>query len=486
MSPAAPGLVSAELECPVVSLEDGSAPRPEVFQEVWDALASAGFERGEFGVTRERRAEPRAPCISTAQAITTDTGPTLEVAPAPSATIAGLEAQLRSLSAAAAAELERLGYGILGAALHPAVRPTPEDYRRFRTPRPSYDYVVRERGWHHWSIVNVASVQEIVDVSFDEAPRALRVLVRLAGLMNFLLRNDPDLFGDYAGRVSVRAQAWRDHVPATARFRADAHKVVVPAREVVDWREYLSLLWTSAPMFLVGAKSGRAAWVPEHPTFLEFLARAPEGGWAARSLDGEALRVVPERAHAEKTDWTYMGFARIRWRWRPSEDGVAPLVEAWRAGRIEDYLQASLAKLVIENRGTAAQPPGETLVSVGLVAGLLAALPEAEELVLGEPYSLWLSVLEASTTEPLDCSVGGRSIRELARRMLDVARCGLERRGEERATERLAPLHRRLEERRTPADELLAAYREGGIGPVIRRSRIEAPAKGSPAAPGGE
>jgi gamma-glutamylcysteine synthetase len=473
VSERARALVSAELECPVLSLADHSAPAPPVFESAWDVLARGDWRRVDFGVTREGEAVPGAVCISTVQAITTDTGPTLEVVPSPSASIAGVAAQVGALAREASAVLGRLGYGMLGAGLHPAVRPVVADYRAFRTPRPSYDYVVEERGWHHWSIVNVASVQEIVDVSFDEAPRALRVLHRLAGLMNFLLRNDPDLLGDYAGRLSVRPRAWGDHVPPGARFPADAGKVGLPAREIGSWRDYLSLLWEKTPMFLIGAKTGGAAWVEQHPSFLDFLERAPEGGWPARTLAGEPVRVVPEYAHVEKTDWTYMGFARIRWKLGPSPEGLPPLLEAWRSGRIEDYLQARIEKLVIENRSTSAQPPGETLVSVALVAGLLASLEEAEALVLAEPYDFWLAVLEASTTAPLDCSVLGRPIPDLALRMVDVARCGLERRGEDRPREALGPLYRRLDEGRTPAEDLLEAYRSGGLEAVVRRSLLD-------------
>lgn len=472
MSGRPPVLVGTELECPVVSREDFTAPRPGVFDTVWDALAQRTWRRETFGVVRERRMAPGTPCLATAQAITTDTGPTLEIATSPCPTLAGVADQVGSLAAEAGAALERLGYTPLGVGLHPGVRPVPDDYLAFRTPRPSYDYVVQQRGWHHWSIVNVAAVQEVVDVPLDEAPRAVRVLHRLAGPMNFLLRNDPDLFGDYGGRLSVRSRAWRDHVPETARFAGDRGKVGLPARELVGWREYLSLLWEAAPMFLVGTKSGGAAWVPEHPSFLRFLEEAPDSGWPARTLSGESVRIVPELAHVEKTDWTYMGFARIRWKWRRDEDAVPRLVEAWRRGSIEDFLHAHVEKVVVENRCNSAQPPGETLVSVALVAGLLANLEEAESLALGEPYDFWLEALEASTTEPLHARVRGRSMAELARRMLDVARGGLERRGEASAGEALAPLERRLAEVRSPAEEVLRAYREGGLPRVIREAAL--------------
>jgi gamma-glutamylcysteine synthetase len=179
--------------------------------------------------------------------------------------------QLESLTAEAGAVLDRLGYAMLGSGVHPTLRAVPADYYRFRTRRPSYDYVIRERRWNHWSIVNVCSVQEIVDVSFAEAPRALNVLHRLAGLMNFLLRNDPDVWGDYDGQISVRPRAWREHVPASAAFAGDAGRVCLPAREIEGWTDYLSLLWEASPMFLVGTKNSGAAYLPEHPTFLRFL-----------------------------------------------------------------------------------------------------------------------------------------------------------------------------------------------------------------------
>ncbi len=466
-------LVSAELECPVVSLRDHQPPAPAVFAELFRALSRDGWVGTDFGLVRERRGEPRSVCISTAQAMTTDTGPPLEIAPSPSVSLAGLQEQVQALAGEAAAGLDRLGYALLGAAVHPAIRPEREEYLKYRTPRPAYDYAIDERGWHHWSIVDVASVQEVVDVSFDDAPRALRVLHRLAGPMNFLLRNDPDLWGSRGGLLSVRARAWRDHVPDEARFPEDRARVGLPLEEVTSWRDYLSLLWEAAPMLLVGTKSGGTAWIPEHPSFLRFLAEPPSGGWPARTPAGKDVRIVPELAHVANSDWTYMGFARLRWRFREADEDALPLLlEAWRSGRIEDFLRARLVKVVIENRCNSAQPPGEALVSVALVAGLLANLDAAEALALGEPYAFWLAALHASATEPMGATLDGREVPELLSRMLEVARAGLERRGEPSPREALRPLERRLDERRSPAEETLRVYRDGGVAALVRHARL--------------
>lgn len=466
-------LVSTELECPVVALADGSPAPPEVFAAAWRVLARDSWQATGFGVWRERRRMQRINVISSGQVMATDTGPVLELAPSPSRSLAGTAAQLTSLRREAARVLDDLGYAMLGAGVHPTVRAQPQDYYRYRTPRPTYDYVIQERGWHHWSILNVASVQEIVDVDFDDAPRAVRVLHRLAGLMNFLLRNDPDLHEEHGGRLSVRPQAWRRHVPQGSRFPSDAGKVVLPPNEVEGWQDYLELLWSASPMFLVGTKDHGAAWVPEHPTFSRFLFDAPEGGWPACALSGEQLRIRPMREHLQQTDWTYLGFARIRWKWRTDGFDLIDLAEAWKTGRSEEFLRCHLEKVVVENRSTAAQPPGETLVSLHLVAGLLANLGEASAFVSAEPRAFWVRLLEASATQPIDAEIDGRSVPELATRMIAIARRGLERRGEPEAGAALVPLEQRIACGVSPAERLLEAYRSGGVEAVLRGFRLE-------------
>lgn len=463
-------LLSVELEMPVVSLDDGRPAHPEVFLRLWDVLVGAGWKAKDFGVTR---AHPAAgPCIASQQMVTTDTGPLLEVAPAPAPSIARLSGQLRPLLAEAWDPLADLGFEPLGCGVHPTLRPLPDDYFRYRTRRPSYDYAIRERGWRHWTIVDKAAVQEIVDVPFADAPRAVRTLHRLWGLTNFLLRNDPDLSGEYGGRVSVRPLAWRQHVPGTGAFAGDAARVGIPAREVLGWRDYLSLLWEAGPMFLIGSKSDGLIYIRDHPSLVRFLRDAPAGGWPARTVAGTETRVVPSPAHVVESDWTYLGAARVRWKWREGGPDLAELLRAWDRDEIEPYLAEQLEKVVVESRGSSAQPPGEELASLGLVAGLLANLDEAEELALREPHEFWVETLEASTTLPVDSSVRGRPVPALLREVLDAARRGLVRRGEEDPDGALAPLEARLAKRCSPAEQVLREYRRAGPGAVMTMTRL--------------
>jgi gamma-glutamylcysteine synthetase len=475
------GLISTELELPVVTIADGSAPLPQVFTALWSDLIQRGWAPGDFCVTRD---QPSAGlCISTNQAMSTDTGPVIELVASPSTTLDEVAAQMATLQAEARAALDRAGCVMLGSGIHPGLRPVPSDYYRYRTPRPAYDYAIRERGWRHWSIVDKAAVQEIVDVSFEDAPRAVRLLHRLTGLLNFVLRNDPGIhgpglrfssYGDAGsvGRLSVRSLAWRSHVPHAGPFAGDARRVVIPEKEIGGWRDYLSLLWESGPMFLAGTKNHGQAWVPERPTFLEFLEGAPRDGWVCRLLDGSPARLVPDPAHVAATDWSYMGFARIRWKWRPQPPAVAEIVEAWHSGGIEDLMARSLAKVVVENRGTSTQPPGDELVSLAMVSGLLANLDEATALSDSSPYSFWVRLLDESTRLPLRSVVLGRSVPELLKETITIARRGLIRRGEPAPDAWLAPLLQRIEDGASPAERRLQEIRSGGTAALIGKTRI--------------
>jgi gamma-glutamylcysteine synthetase len=466
---------------PVVTVADGAPPLPQVFATLWGDLAQRGWTGGDFCVTRDHPGE--ALCISSNQAISTDTGPVIELVASPSKTLADVAAQIVTLQAEARSALERVGCVMLGSGVHPGLRPVPADYYRYRTPRPAYDYAISERGWRHWTIVDKAAVQELVDVSFEDAPRAVRLLHRLTGLMNFVLRNDPGIHGpglrssSYGearseGRVSVRSLAWRGHVPHSGAFAGDARRVVIPDKEIGGWQDYLSLLWESSPMFLVGTKNQAQAFVPERPTFLAFLEHAPTGGWAGRLLDGTPARVVPDPSHVAATDWSYMGFARIRWKWRPQPPSVAEIVDAWDRGGIEQLMSRSLEKVVVESRGTSTQPPGEELVSLALVSGLLANLDEATEFSRVCPYSFWVGLLDASTRLPLRSVVLGRSVPELAAEMIAIARRGLLRRGELTPDAWLAPLLQRIEDGASPAERRLQEVRAGGTAAMIRNVRI--------------
>ena len=362
---------------------------------------------------------------------------------------------------------------MLGSGVHPGLRPVPADYYRYRTPRPAYDYAISERGWRHWSIVDKASVQEIVDVSFEDAPRAVRLLHRLTGPHELRAQErSRHSRTRLSGRVSVRSLAWRGHVPRTGPFAADARRVVIPETEIEGWQDYLSLLWESGPMFLAGTKNHGQAWVPERPTFLEFLKRAPRDGWAGRLLDGSPTRVVPDLSHVAATDWSYMGFARIRWKWRPQPPSVAEIVDAWDRGGIEELMARSLRRW--SSRTAARRRSRRETISCRWPwfpdCSRTWTRPSSSRSPPRTRSGSGCSTNRRVCRSSPSCSDG--ACRTWLKETIAIARRGLVRRGEPTPDAWLAPLLQRIEDGASPAERRIQEVRSGGTGALIRNTRI--------------
>ena len=174
-------------------------------------------------------------------------------------------------------------------------------------------------------------------------------------------------------------------------------------------------------MFLAGTKNHGQAWVPERPTFLEFLTRAPRDGWAGRLLDGSATRVVPDPSHVAATDWSYMGFARIRWKWRPQPPSIAEIVEAWDRGGIEDLMARSLRRWSSRTAAPRRSRRETNSSRWPWCPGCSANLDEAIAFSQSSPYSFWVRLLDESTRLPLSPSCSDAACRSLLKETIAIA-----------------------------------------------------------------
>lgn len=465
-------LVSVEHEMPVIAGDGAKSVPPEVFTELWSSLARSGWERdGSFAVTR---AVPFAHSSAKkpAQTITTDTGPTIEMSPTPCERIRDIETQLQELRSVVKRELHPAGLSLLGIGVHPVLGTTDADYQHYRTPRSAYDYATQIRGWNHQSILNIAALQEVINIPVAKAPAIVSVMHRLAGLMLFLFRNDPAFVKDGAGLLSVRPQAWRDHITARSRFQSDAAKMYLPAKKIEDWESYLRLLWSQNPMFLLGTKDSGLVYVPEHPSFEQFMTAPPKGGWEARRLDtGEATRIEPTMSYISQTDWTYMGFARLRIFW--NEHVSLPEVTAAFAkggAYLESFMASATDRVLLENRSSASPLPGEELCSLAFVTGIVENFEEAEQFAESISYESWLEWARTGETLPLAHSSTGDLLPTMLSTILRIAEAGLAQRGftEE---EYLAPLWRKVHDRFSSSERLLDLFHKNGKDAVIEAVR---------------
>lgn len=460
-------LISVECELPAVMADTGAPTRPEVFMEIWKTLSGCGWDLNPFAISR-KVADPPTGCMNAEQVITTDTGPTIELAPCPRETVKDIEKQVDSLRDIIANQLATYGVRLLGSGIHPILKATEEDYYAFRTRRKAYDYALKQRGWSHHSILNICATQEIIDVEISHAIRVLRVVHRLAGLSLLLFRNDPDLYGDYPhSPYSIRPAAWKMHVPRTGRFAKDTVKVWLPPKEILSWEQYLALLWDANPMFLLGTKNNGLIYIPEHPTFWEYLMHTPKGGWPAKTVKEDAETCIyPEFTDILQTDWTYMGFARLRWKWKNPLPTINSLIDARVKGEIDDFLAEHVGKVVLEHRANATAMPGQEMTSLAFVLGLVSNLEATEQFVSRYPYKFWIRLAQKAESQPLSGSINGKRFTMLLQDVLKISRDGLLLRGYGE-DEYLVPLFERVENQISPSEIMLEVFRKKGVQGIL-------------------
>src|SRR5262245_10606503 len=97
----------------------GAPPLPDVFDGIWKELCAKGWSPGSFSVTRDHASAGAV--ISSNQAMSTDTGPVIELVTSPAATLGEIATQLASLQTEARAALDRAGCVMLGVGVHPAL-----------------------------------------------------------------------------------------------------------------------------------------------------------------------------------------------------------------------------------------------------------------------------------------------------------------------------------------------------------------------------
>ncbi len=426
--------IGLEVEYPMVCSDTLTGLPQDRIRRIWASLGKDGWSVSSdpvnglaTGAFRQNVAVDG--CLNPNQSISTDTGPLLEIAPSPEVSLAALKQQFSKLKELALQQVKSVGGMLLGLGVHPYTGDTKEEYYRLRTPRSAYDYAIKSRGWPHEKLLNVAAIQEVIDVPAEESFRAFRVLIRLCGLMMFIFRNAPDLHHS-SGYLCIRPKKWLDSVSSPiARFRSDIQKVNIPLSEILNWQGYFDLLWNTSPMFLLGTKKHGLFYVPDHPTFWKFLTNVPARGWTGVDVLGKEIAVMPDMDHVNCTDWTYFGFCRPRWKFG-QEVALAELIEAFRLGRMDSFFEKNATKIVIENRCNATGFPGEEFCSLAFVLGILENLDTAEHLAFQYDYDFWRSMFSSAQIEPLRrTEISTRKVLPLAEKLLSIALDGLSARG---------------------------------------------------------
>ena len=448
-----PRRVGVELEFPVVETTTGRGLDRSGAQRLWRALAAqdtswSPVEETVTGVVTGVRRQ----MAGFEERVNTDTGVcTVEVSLAPQETVGQAVDAAGGVLRTLQGLLEAMGYTLLCAGIQPrtwsdAARKSQKDW-----------YLLLSRRWHfhHW-FVPIASHQASVDVTPEEAVRAVNILSGFAGIFTALTACSPIARGAVQPWKEMRNWVWHERSMRVSAQEAEYTSNKIPEEPFADIGAYIEYFWDSRIYFLTNLKSGGCE-VLGGKSFKEFL--LSRDSVPARQIDGTLVRVTPDRGMLDRIHQYGWPAAKLHYAFdsRTDLDGVRA---ALMQGRIGDYFEDHAVNCYVENRTCGVAPDGEEGVTAALTLGIVERLDDAEALLKELPWPDWRRLWTRASTHGLSAE-DDRSIAMMGK-MLEVAASGLRARGAGEDAF-LAPLFSRLKRRETPADRMTAAFRAGGV-----------------------
>lgn len=206
----APGTGKLGLEFEQFVLDDGMRAVPYLgpggVEEVMRFLAAeTGWK------TKEEKGHLMALTAPDGRALTLEPGAQLEFGSSPVPDLPSLDAEVRDYCRLLAKAHERFGHSFVAVGSHPTA--APEDL--VRLPKRRYDVLdpwLREAGTLGiWMMRTTAGIQVNFDyVSEADAMAKLRIVFRLAPVLNAMFANAPLRAGELSGYASWRSHVWTD------------------------------------------------------------------------------------------------------------------------------------------------------------------------------------------------------------------------------------------------------------------------------------
>ncbi|GAC1364211.1 MAG: hypothetical protein PVS3B1_37340 [Ktedonobacteraceae bacterium] len=434
MQTAQPRRVGVENEYVMVSA-DGSILRPEVLDYLWQELAGQGWSLTTDLITgkttsalKHRESAPQSGAYNY-DVITTDLAySTLEIDLAPAKSLQEAYSALYILIRLVTSILAECDSYLLGYGVQPVTGPS----SKFMGPKNRYAliFAVHEDENPGNSLLGLqclnASCQTQVEVTEDEAIAAINALTATSGLRAALFANSPVWQNQVSEYKAIRHQFWdwcyanrKQQIGIPPRMQSLEHYVDY----LIDFRS------------IVVSRDKTFYRLNNNFSFRSFMQNAH--GQIGTTLDGHELLVVPRPEDIQ----TQYGFAWLDARLHPMH------------GTIEDRVSCQ-------------QTPHAHLCSSAMTLGLVENLHSLVEIADLLSRDQWREIRQLASIYGMNFSYPGIDVQELLTRLLAAANEGLQKRGmgEEKY---LTPLSTRIKTSTSPADEVLARFREDGIQGII-------------------
>jgi gamma-glutamylcysteine synthetase len=453
--------VGVEFEYPVVFSADGKGINRETIQAFWAAFAK---QNPEWKLTREKIRKTLYGVSRThggyTEVINTDAGVcTIELSMRPFDNVADLQKHFVSVFQPLDAVAEQMGLKILAMGCQPL---TGYDWLR-ETQADSY-LIWDKKVTYHNLMVPIAAHQAAVDISIDEWIPVTNMLAALSGPMIALAASSPIFQGKVLEVKEHRAQVWdlvweRQKDPRMAEFLTND----IPHVPFADLNEYFQTMWQTR-LFFPRTANGEYHYLLRSPRFIDFISnRKPQ---AARNSTNELKFIRPEDSIL--TDIAnYAWFTNRVHYFFDEKATIDKALEAYYNSTMEDFCRKYVKRLYIENRPCGVAAKGEEMAMPSMVLGLVENWQAAEALTRKFTWNEWKHFRADAIKYSLQFPKSKESHLNIIKEMLNIARTGLRNRGlgEEQF---LQPYFKRLQDRRSNADDILATFTYGGIPALLR------------------
>ncbi|MEM7712169.1 MAG: glutamate-cysteine ligase family protein [Cyanobacteria bacterium P01_A01_bin.68] len=429
--------IGTELKFPLVEQNNGSAVKLETVNALWSYLSNRGWKAAVDPVTNQVVGATKPGEYNDTLASCETGFCKIEFSLAHVGDLHALNRQIDSLKAELIPFAEEHQVSFLGCGIHPVSPPSPElviakqRTLAWDTLFPEGEIVNdKPRPGMHLFTVNSGSHVHLSVSSAEEAVGITNVFNGFAGAQIALMGNSSVWKGKVDSEFQCVAEKFWDW------WMLDEARVGLPNKCFTDIEDYGNAIAKLRPFYVV--RNEIPILINDYATFANYYDCSPAKG---KYLSGEEVDIYPEEKDIKLHNSFY-----------------------WFTARISRYF-------TVENRLCDQQVPGNLACPAALSLGLLKALPEAQEELKQFQWSTLKLMREAAMRDGLDAKVKGIELADMAKKMLDLAILGLERRGLGEEVY-LEPLQQRLISKQNPAVKASEIFNQGGIRALIKARDI--------------
>ncbi len=307
----------------------------------------------------------------------------------------------------------------------------------------------------HHALYVLAAHQVWLDVKHTDLIRQWNMFQRLTPVLYALFSNGPVFNNASFGVLEGRDVLWRIMLESSSVDNDEKYFGMTPRpfTTLVEYFEYI----LGMP-FLFGTREGMAyRLINPEITYRDFFFSQES---EAELFDGTRFIACPTKN--DFLELQQKTFPHVRIKYHLRQDASLQEIISALQNRDEHLFFDCFEKVFLECRAISAQVQSDISSAPAFLLGIQENINDVALFTDKQPYSFWQALYSEVAYKGLDAVVQGLKVVDLAEKLDEISRIGLQKRGfgEEFF---LKPIQHRIKKRQNPAQELLAIWQQGGL-----------------------